>query len=146
MRYEIDRDQNHFYEENGFLEFENVKELHLAQIASTLTHEPAIRLAFTWNIAAESPFPAGEKKLEAISSINPILGAAIIFADKTLFLSPKHAYNFSELSNCKVIGYTTRKAVVNFSKNDPFSGELKKQAYGSGDRLKNETHPIIFST
>lgn len=146
MRYELDRDQNHFYEENGFLEFEPVKELHLAQIASTLTHEPTIRLAFTLNIETKNPFSEGEIKLEKISSITPILGAAIIFADKILFLSPKHAYNYSQLSNCKIIGYTTRKAIVNYKSNDPSATELKKQAYGNGDKLKNETHPIIFSS
>lgn len=146
MRYELDRDQNHFYEENGFLEFEPVKEIHLAQIASTLTHEPVIRLAFTLSIKTENPFSPGENKLEEISSIHPILGAAIIFTDKTLYLSPRHAYNYSLLSNCKIIGYTTRKAIVNFKTNDPFAKGLKNQAYGSGDKLKNETHPIIFST
>lgn len=145
MRYEIDREERHTFETEGVVEFETIEQKHLAQVASSLTKVSPIRLAFEWIVEGENPFPEKECCLKELSSIQPLLCAAIIQKDKVLFLSPTLIYPFHTAMNSTIIGYTDRKAQVIYSALDPFVGDLKMLGYGSGDRLKNETHPILFS-
>ncbi len=145
MRYEIDREERYTFETEGVVEFETIAQKHLAQVASSLTNISPVRLAFKWTIENENPFPEKDCNLEELSSVQPIICAAIIQEDKVLFLSPTLAYPLHTLTNITIIGYTKRKAQISYSPLDPFVGDLKMLGYGSGDRLKNETHPILFS-
>ncbi|MDX8430262.1 MAG: hypothetical protein SNF33_00395 [Candidatus Algichlamydia australiensis] len=145
MRYEIDRDQRHFFEENGYIEFEEVAEKSLPQIVAELFKEPCLRLAFEWKIGTKNAFPVLEQSLRNFVSISPIICAIIYTEERVLVLAPNHRYPFHEIKNAKIIGYTTRKAVVKYHPNDPFTGELKNLGYASGDRLKSETHPILYN-
>ncbi len=66
-----------------------------------------------------------------------------------VFFSPETPISFENLFSLSnqthlLIVYAIEKAVYQLAEADPYTHELKKIGYGFGDRLQNDTHPMVF--
>ncbi|MEC7840360.1 MAG: hypothetical protein VX777_10015 [Chlamydiota bacterium] len=63
------------------------------------------------------------------------------------FIAPDCILDFSKVpeeAEYLLVTYTQDKSVYAYNENDPHTNFLKKLGYGFGDRIKEETHPIVF--
>lgn len=67
-----------------------------------------------------------------------------------VFFTPETSLSFEKLFSLPdqthlLIVYVIEKAVYQLAEDDPHTHDLKKLGLGFGDKLQNETHPIVFS-
>lgn len=136
----------------------------LAEIAAQLADKKALRLGFDLLFSSSSKLHLAETSLIAISSLEPLwMGALINLSQEenslpeylpatpgsVLFISPEKELDFSPLFSQKnqkflLITYVDEKTLYKLNERDPHTHFLKKWHYVFGDRLKDETHPILF--
>ncbi|MCB1109629.1 MAG: hypothetical protein KDK64_01490 [Chlamydiia bacterium] len=138
---------------------------HLAEIASQLSKERTLRLAFDqvlYGAPSETPLFAEPRTLKTLSSVQPVICGLILtlkndeaFEDpqpkkpgNATFFSPRHPLSFDYLSQNLstiqyLIVYTGDKALYVHTPTDPHTHVLKKQSYVFGDRL-GSSHPIVI--
>lgn len=130
---------------------------NLAEIASNLCKKRPLRLAYDQVI--EGPLSKEPLNLIEMSSIRKVVcGLILQLAPSStveeslvpkkrgsgIFFSPFCELNFPKDSHLFMIVYTEDTALYIHEIRDPNVYALKKLRYGYGDRLKTETHPILF--
>lgn len=139
---------------------------NLAELAADLFKKKTIHIAFDQLLRTGSKpgFPGKlPSTLNEISSIFPLAGAVLIHLSGTSTpseLIPSQGENIIYLSPDKtipwelffqtphqsylLIAYAIPESVYVLQKKDPHTHALKKQGYVFGDRIRHDTHPIIF--
>lgn len=125
----------------------------LGQIVSGLFKEKCLFAAFTQYY----PFLPSPSSLINIGSLTEIVGGVLIgFSPSTLDLCPKHPGNAVFFQSdillpfpqwdfpLLLIAFASANARYFFQGNDPHTHFLKKLGYAFGDKLTQETHPLIF--
>lgn len=142
-----------------------------ATIAKTLFVEKPLRMAFDQDLRSFDTFqPIFDKRysLQQISSIQNLVGAFVIRltegpelengldfcpipkkAGNAIFFKTDLPFSFDPFLNVPnqaaiLVAYCKENSVYMFQPNDPHTHTLKKEGYVFGDRLKNQTHPIIL--
>lgn len=113
----------------------------LGQVASQLFGKKQIKIAFTQRL----PFYEDAASLEEVSSITEVLGGALIDLEtgNILFVMPQTLLDLPNLEKKLLIAFSTEKARYSIQELDPISHWLKHLGYASGDRLSDQTHPLI---
>ena len=128
----------------------------LAQVASALFNQKRLKLAFTQYYPHYKCMAA----LEDISSVTEICGVALVNLSETPL--PEFPYlplkmgdlgfyqidfpiDFTDLEKpVFLIAFSTEVARYKFQEKDPETHILKKLGYAAGDRLRDETHPLLI--
>lgn len=163
MQFAITRDHRHIFKEQGFITFDDLlKEEEIAlvlhhyqkgardswrhneklknlifkrayiRLVADLLHADNLRLAYTEYTDKVAP-------LEETSSFQTLKGALILNEQATVI-------NTSTPFECEeglVIAFCDRITVYVRNDNDPFTHDLKKMGYVFGDRLRDDTHPLL---
>lgn len=139
----------------------------LAEIAAELFKKKKIMIGFDQLLRTGSTpgFPnMVPSSLNDISSIFPLSGAILIHLsgakipseiipsqpENVVFLAPDKTIPwelFFQLPNQSylLIAYAHPESIYVLQKKDLHTHALKKRGYGFGDRLRHETHPIIYN-
>lgn len=117
-----------------------LKTSRLGQVVSQLVKKKRIKIAFT-----QYHPPYGEATLEEISCVSEVCGLALIDLEKeeVIFISEKASNSFPAKKPVLLVAFADEKARYKLQENDPHTHALKKLGYGFGDRLTEETHPLI---
>lgn len=128
----------------------------LAEIALHLCKKKPLRIAYDQVI--EGPLSKNPLNLIEASSIRRVVCGLTLQLDKAstaesplvpkkqgsgVFFSPFCQLNFPEHCHLLMIAYTERTSQYIHEKRDPNLHALKKLGYVFGDRLKNDTHPLL---
>lgn len=121
-----------------------LKTLHpsmLGQVASQLYLKKRIKIAFTQLL----PCYSEPMSLSEITSVTEVFGGALIDLETgdAHFYMPETMIDFSNEDGKLLIAFSTDKAQYVIQKNDPQNHSLKKLGYAAGDRLSDQTHPVI---
>jgi len=113
----------------------------LGQIASQLYQKKQIKIAFTQTL----PCYPEPMTLSEISSVTEVFGGALIDlkTGDVHFYLPDTLIDFPNESEKLLVVFSTEKARYTLQEKDPHTHSLKKLGYSSGDRLGDETHPLI---
>lgn len=128
----------------------------LAGLAAELSKVQPIRIAYDRLI--EGPIAKEPMNLIEISAIRKIVSGVAIqlgsYAGEEphvpkqkgsgIFFAPYHPLNFPEGCKLLLIVYTESKAFYVRELQDPNCHALKKLGYNFNDRLRSETHPILY--
>ncbi|NGX45040.1 MAG: hypothetical protein K940chlam2_00180 [Chlamydiae bacterium] len=170
MRYLMTPQQTRFFSEHGTIDFDPLisdEDLHIleealkthpsgrdlfrhsegarkilcskkfGEIGAALFNETPLMVAYT-----QYPFAPVEEEvtLEFISSFSDLAGAVLLNTEQSIFVAPTHPLPpFQGV----LIAYGSTRTRYKINTLDPKGHELKKLGFGSGDRLKAETHPIV---
>lgn len=145
----------------------------LAEIAGSLVHKNALRIAY--DQYARSFFPSETEPTKALtlqqmSSFQSVSAGLILQLSSSpseppasdyfcpypkdpgsaVFFTADHPLSFAPLLHMKdasllIIVYCNEKTVYKLEKNDLHTHALKKEGYAFGDLLTNSTHPIVLS-
>ena len=115
--------------------FRLVSSRRLALMAANLIHKAPLRLAFTeWTEGVLNP-------LSEWASIQPIAIALLLQPDGSgTFINPQIS---SEVPKGLLIAYSPLITLYTYNLLDPHVHELKKYGYVFGDRVTNDTHPVV---
>lgn len=113
----------------------------LGQIASQLYRKQRIRVAFIQLL----PCYKEAVSLSEISSVTEVFGGALIDLEtgNAYFYMPETLIDFPKAEEKLLIAFTTDKGRYVIQEKDPHTHYLKKLSYASGDKLSDQTHPII---
>lgn len=128
----------------------------LAGIASQLSKVQPIRIAYDRLI--EGPIAKEPLNLIEMSSIRRVISGVVIQLDSYdgedplvpkkrgsgVFFTPFHPLSFPEGCKLLLIAYTESKALYIRETRNPNCHALKKLDYVFNDRLRSDTHPIIY--
>ena len=139
---------------------------NLAELAADLFKKKAVHIAFDQLLRTGSKpgFPGKlPSTLNEISSIFPLAGAVLIHLsgiatpselvpsqrENIIYLSPDKTIPWELFfqtphQSYLLIAYATPESVYVLQKKDPHTHALKQRGYVFGDRVKHDTHPIIF--
>ncbi|MBF5058947.1 hypothetical protein [Candidatus Neptunochlamydia vexilliferae] len=114
----------------------------LAEVASNLCKVSPLRIGFDQTILnsgeEERFLPLNEK-----SSIQKVACGLILDQNGSgTFFSPE--FSFPLTHPALLIVYVEEKAQYIHEEKDPYNHALKKLGYGFGDRIRSDTHPIVF--
>lgn len=138
----------------------------IAEVAADLFKQKTLRIAYDQAISTalsiESSF-LKSAKLQEISCFQHLVGGVILRltpdpapppvlprkVGSGVFFGPDFVFPFPSLfqapSQCfLLIAYCQEKTVYVLEKNDLHTHALKQLGYSFGDKMNNETHPIVF--
>ena len=129
----------------------------LGELASHFSKTLTLRIAYDRIITDPTPFE-GLNLIET-SAIRPIASGVLIQLDSYdgenplipkqkgsgTFVAPYLPLTFPERCHLLLIAYTTSKAFYVHEPRDPNCHALKKEDYAFNDRLRSETHPIVYT-
>lgn len=108
----------------------------IAPLALELLDEPALRL-----VGDRFLMPAPAQPLEAFFGFS-LLKVAVVCGEELLFLHPNMPLETQE--PVYIAMFAGKESRYLQRRTDPENGALKKDGYGFGDLLPNETHPLFF--
>jgi hypothetical protein len=114
----------------------------LGQVAAALFGKKRLRIAFT----QYGPLFKGTFTPEQLSSMTETCGGSILDLQTgaVTFYQADGPIDFTALHHpYLLIVFATDKARYRPQENDPYTHLLKRQGYGSGDLISDETHPLI---
>lgn len=163
MQFAITKDHRHIFKEQGYITFDDLlseKETALVlhhyqkgardtwrhneaikslifkrayvRLVADLFQAKSLRLAYTEYTDQIAP-------LEETSSFQTLTGA-LILGEKATIINTSTPF---ECGEGLVIAYCPRITVCVRNDNDPFTHDLKKMGYVFGDRLRDDTHPVL---
>jgi len=114
-----------------------------ARVMAELSHEKRVRLG-----GFEMVTTLPERSLDESKSLQGMVGGVAICLEgetsgSAHFFSATKSFAENEESLYLVIAYAKLDAVYVYNADDPETHALKKQGYGFGDRLRDETHPVL---
>lgn len=114
----------------------------LGQVGVALFGKKRLRIVFT----QYGPCFEGTPAIEQISSMTETCGGCILDLQTGVvtFYNGQLPLDFSHAQTpYLLIVFATDKARYRIQESDPFTHELKRLGYGSGDPITEETHPLI---
>lgn len=114
----------------------------LGQIAAELYHKSRVKIAFTQLLPAYQTAAS----VDEISSVTEVFGAMLIHLDSgdATFFLPSSPIDFPHLEEAGLlVAFATDRARYRIRPQDPHTHSLKNLGYASGDRLTEDTHPLI---